>query len=566
MSVAAAIAATLLTALVHEPRPWLRFEAGSEQRRPLYLGLTPLELSLGARPRSASPVLPAGLKALAEKQIRSFRPAIPAKTFTVEAWPTIDDLGQLSWTFARWRETAGGAWAWLDAAALPSSPHEGPAEPEPFLPHVLRPADAADHAALFADFATVPDLYTKPVFGDCVWTDRSGAKVRAGWLAPDEREAFARRLDRDARLGGDTVCRLLPQPARYDGRPFSVVIAVTGDRIEWPKRLRWAEPEAPSPPAAPGRAISAWPDDFAAALKADVLALSAEAEVVYPSSQRRARFTRKNSADPGHQLEALADYLAERYVKLGIRTERERFLWRGVAQSNLIAIIPGTNRGAANRPVVLADHYDTAFCEDIFRKTGARVSAPGADDNVSGTATLLRAAEVLKGTRPRMDILLVHMTGEELPGDDLGARHFVDGLLRRGQRLTGVVVVDMIGNHPAKSGVFQINPGSRPESVRLGALAMALAPELVESWMRPTLRPRYDPKSYLYNTDGLIFEEAGYPILLINEHINRWENYGQPGNHRPGYHQSDDVAAGIDFAYATGIAKVAIEVVAELAR
>ena len=42
--------------------------------------------------------------------------------------------------------------------------------------------------------------------------------------------------------------------------------------------------------------------------------------------------------------------------------------------------------------------------------------------------------------------------------------------------------------------------------------------------MVPTLRPRFDDKSYLYNTDGLVFEEAGYPVLFLNEHINRWEN------------------------------------------
>jgi hypothetical protein len=566
MFAAAPIAAILLITLVHDPSPWLRFQAGSEQRRPLYLGRTPLELSLGKEPRSASPVLPAGLKVLAEKQIRSFRAVVAPPAFTLEAWPVIDDLGQLSWTFARWRPTAASSWIWLDASSLTWTPHEGPVEPEPYLPRVLRPFVAADHAALFDDFSTLADLYAKPVFGDCVWTDLAGDEIRAGWLQPDEREAFGKRLDSDARLQKNTLCRLLPQPARYDGKPFSISIAVKGDRITWPKGLGWAEPERATGPTVSARKIAAWPENFVSAFTADVRALSAETDAVFPISRRRERFSRKNSADPGHQLEALADYLAERYAKLGIRTERQRFTWRGIEQSNLVAIIPGSNRGAANLPVVLADHVDTAFSEDIFRKTGERVSAPGADDNVSGTATLLRAAEILKDTKPRMDIRLVHFTGEEMPGDDLGARHYVDGLLERKQRLSGVVIVDMIGRHPAGSGVFQINPGSSPESRRLGELAMALGPKIVDAGMLPTLRSRYDPKSYLYNTDALIFEEAGYPILLLNEHINRWENYGQPGDHRPGYHQSDDIAAGVDFAYASRIAELAIELVAQIAR
>src|SRR6266568_7500368 len=223
MPAAVPIAAILLTSLVHDPSPWRHFQAGSEQRRPLYLGRTPLEMSLGAKPRSASPVLPSGLKRLAERQLRSFRASVAPPAFTVEAWPVIDDLGQLSWTFARWRLSATSDWIWLDAASLPSTPHGGPAEPEPFLPRVLRPFVAADHAALFDDFSTVADLYAKPVFGDCVWTDLAGGALRAGWLAPDQREAFGKRLDLDARLENDTLCRLLPQPARYDGKPFSVL-------------------------------------------------------------------------------------------------------------------------------------------------------------------------------------------------------------------------------------------------------------------------------------------------------------------------------------------------------
>jgi hypothetical protein len=536
---AAPIAAILLSALVSDPDPWLRFEAGSEQRRPLYLGLTPLELAVRTRPRGGPPALPARLKPLAERQLRALQPRVAA-TFTVEAWPTIDDLGQLDWVFARWR--ASGDWQWLDDSLLPSAPHDGPTEPEPFLPHVLRPAVvAADRAAIFADFLKMPDLYAKPVFGDCVWSD--GDTIRAAWLAPDRREAFEPK---------GSVCRILPQPARYDGKPFSIVIRVDGDRIEWPGRLAWAEPEpAGTVHAAP---VAAAPEGFDAAYKADVLVLSGE------------RFARKSSADPEHQLEALADYLAERYARLGIRTERQRFVWRGIKQSNLIAMIPGKNRGAANRPVVLADHYDTAFCEDVFRRTGQRVSTPGADDNASGTAALLRAAEVLRDAHPRNDIWLVHLTGEEMPGDDLGARRWVDGLLARGPRLSAVVIVDMIGRHPPDSGVVQINPGSSAASRRLGDLALALAPRILPIWMRPTLRPRFDARSYLYNTDALIFEEAGYPVVLLNEHINRWENYGKPGDHRPGYHQSDDVAAGIDFAYAAGIARLAIELTAQLAR
>jgi len=45
--------------------------------------------------------------------------------------------------------------------------------------------------------------------------------------------------------------------------------------------------------------------------------------------------------------------------------------------------------------VILADHFDTAFSEDTFAKTGKRVSNPGCDDNAFSTAVLLNAAALL---------------------------------------------------------------------------------------------------------------------------------------------------------------------------
>ena len=64
-------------------------------------------------------------------------------------------------------------------------------------------------------------------------------------------------------------------------------------------------------------------------------------------------------------------------------------------ERNILVIIPGKNRREA---VVMADHYDTAYMGDVFDRSlggsGARLSAAGADDNYSATATLLLAAPI----------------------------------------------------------------------------------------------------------------------------------------------------------------------------
>ena len=62
-------------------------------------------------------------------------------------------------------------------------------------------------------------------------------------------------------------------------------------------------------------------------------------------------------------------------------------------ERNLLVVIPGKDHA---RAVIMADHYDTAYMEDLYYKERggklARVAAAGADDNHSATAALMLAA------------------------------------------------------------------------------------------------------------------------------------------------------------------------------
>src|SRR5205085_5857366 len=70
------------------------------------------------------------------------------------------------------------------------------------------------------------------------------------------------------------------------------------------------------------------------------------------------------------------------------------------------------------------------------------------------------------------------------------------------------------------------------------------------------VRPPYDPRSTLYNTDGQIFSDAGVPVVLF------MENYDI---NRSGYHDSDDNMSNIDLDYAAALAAITIETVARAA-
>ena len=282
---------------------------------------------------------------------------------------------------------------------------------------------------------------------------------------------------------------------------------------------------------------------------------------------------------------------------------------RQAHERNVVVMIPGRERDKA---VIMADHYDTAYMEDVYEKDrggdGLRAAAAGADDNASATSALLAAADLLlplarEGTL-RRDVWLVHLTGEEFPSDCLGARALaralVEGNLRFAAedgtvvdvshvRAAGAFVLDMIGHNNARDrSVFQIACGEGAASARL-ALAAHLAnrrwnsiaarrnaqpdriglpraerredslqvpPPFAHLPLLGEIRTEWEPRSALYNTDGQIFSDVGVPVILV------MENYDI---HRSGYHDTHDTMENIDLDYGSGVAAIAIETVARLA-
>jgi hypothetical protein len=278
-------------------------------------------------------------------------------------------------------------------------------------------------------------------------------------------------------------------------------------------------------------------------------------------------------------------------------------------ERDLLVVIPGKDRTS---PLILADHYDTAYMEDLYDKgrggTGARRAAAGADDNHSATATLLQAAPIYlnlaRQGRLERDIWLLHLTGEEFPADCLGARMFCQALIEKNLLLRledgrhvdlsavrpcGIFVMDMIAhNRDSDRDTFQISPGKNPRSLYLarqahranlawnastyrwnrsperqglksgqrsadGSTIPAIAPALR---LDGEVRTHLDPASSLYNTDGQIFSDIGAPVVLF------MENYDI---NRSGYHDTHDTLENIDLDYGAALAAIAIETVARLA-
>jgi hypothetical protein len=155
-------------------------------------------------------------------------------------------------------------------------------------------------------------------------------------------------------------------------------------------------------------------------------------------------------------------------------------------------------------------------------------------------------------------------------------------------QITGVCIMDMIAhNRDDDRDVFQISPGAGAASVSV-ALQAHLAAEIwnagTHEWNKGSerehckrgkrsldgkipetalhlplngeVRTQLNPHSSLYNTDGQIFSDTGFPTVLF------MENYDI---NRTGYHDTKDTMENIDLDYGAAIAAIAIETVARLA-
>ncbi|MBI4860231.1 MAG: M28 family peptidase [Candidatus Riflebacteria bacterium] len=432
------------------------------------------------------------------------------------------------------------------------------------------------------------ELYDKPTFRTYRFTDRSGRPVRitpglrddirrnpAGFVAWEDpprtvvegAAAVYRQLvlvDRNGRA------RALPGGLSLSGHGGSIPTLVTRDRY----------PEPP-PAFSATRSQLEWIRRLASRLDPNrfmtwIGQLSGEegASSRFAPGAVTTRFTNRSVRLEGVQLVQVAEFLSNYYRSLGYSVAGQRCRYGDREYRNLIVEIPGET----DEWVLLVDHYDTAVASETAAagRSGMK-AAPGADDNGSGTAALMESGRILAGMArwkgapgvPKRGIRIVHMVGEEFPADCLGAREYVARALASREKIHGAIIVDMIGHAGAgdrlSDPIFQLNQGESPESARLtGAALQAFAAlrkaRLVPPELKPVIRHRFDRRSFLYNTDGVIFSDVGYPVLLINEHINRLEKLD-----RWGYHDLADDRSNICRGYAVGLARLALATVLLLA-
>jgi Zn-dependent M28 family amino/carboxypeptidase len=230
------------------------------------------------------------------------------------------------------------------------------------------------------------------------------------------------------------------------------------------------------------------------------------------------------SRPAGTQVELqTARFLAEQYRAMGYAVEITPFAFSGRTGSgtsqNVIAWHPNEDPEAPL--IILGGHYDTV------------PAGPGANDNGSGTATVLEVARELSA-RPidRVAIWYVAFGAEEL--GLFGSRNLVDTLSSRDRgRLRLMVSIDMmaVGEQPAFHG-------SDPW----------VSEAMARAWSQG-YEPVRLPASFRRLSDHGPFLEAGLPAIMFH-----WvEDFC--------WHQSCDVAERVQYEALELMGAIAIDLV-----
>jgi Zn-dependent M28 family amino/carboxypeptidase len=183
--------------------------------------------------------------------------------------------------------------------------------------------------------------------------------------------------------------------------------------------------------------------------------------------------------------------------------------------------------------VVLSAHYDHLGSVE-------GVVYPGADDNGSGTATVLSIAAVFDslaqaGIKPRRSVLFVLFSGEE--GGLIGSQYFINNSLISPAQFVADLNIDMVGRvdnaHRRKPNYCYIIGGNKNNNLR--EVVAQVNQQSVGLFLDPEHDNENDPNQYFYRSDQLNFVLAGVPALFFMD-----------GEH-PDYHQPTDTADRIEY-------------------
>ena len=194
---------------------------------------------------------------------------------------------------------------------------------------------------------------------------------------------------------------------------------------------------------------------------------------------------------------------------------------------NVLGYVRGNDPVLAEELVIVSAHYDHLGMrkESIFY---------GADDNASGTSTVLEIAEAMSmaskaGAGPKRSVLFLLVSGEEkgLLGSQYYAEHPVFPL----EKTIANVNIDMIGRYDeahadSSAYIYVIGAGRISPDLDATVQQINAASENVD--LDYTFDAEDDPNRFYYRSDHYNFAKRGIPSVFFFSGVH--EDYHRPGD------------------------------------
>jgi hypothetical protein len=240
----------------------------------------------------------------------------------------------------------------------------------------------------------------------------------------------------------------------------------------------------------------------------------------------------------GESIQKSSVYLYEYYQAIDLQVAYQDFSIGQFPLRNVIAEIPGSL--APDHIMMISSHYDSAPSGPL---------APGADDDASGTAAVMLAAQILSQYDFACTLRFVNFSGEEqgLVGSQVSAKQsHCDG-----ENIRAVLNLDMIAwNTPESPAEMDLHVSAGVPAAQDIAL---LYQDVVETYQLD-LEPEI-VSSGISASDHASYWNYGFPAILVIEDLDDFNPY---------YHTPEDRSEQLDLSYFTSMVKASLATLAHM--
>jgi hypothetical protein len=220
------------------------------------------------------------------------------------------------------------------------------------------------------------------------------------------------------------------------------------------------------------------------------------------------------------QIFPACDYVKAQFEALGLETYLDPYTIGSHSVENVVGVKPGTVDPSII--YIIGAHLDSTS-PDAYN------TAPGAEDNGSGSASVIEAARLLASLDCDYTIYFICFTGEEQ--GLRGSEHFAAEAQQQGLDIRGVLNLDMVGYYdPADEDLWLEGFRTGTNSTWLMGLVQANANRYAGLTV-------YQYSGDGWGSDHVPFHDHGYAAICALEY--EWDSY-------PCYHRTCDTVSWLD--------------------